>query len=98
MISLHAWSSFSSTPVTALLAYEYLLHGLRAIPGHEPERLMHDDSRGCLSCADKTQIDHKRRQGAICRDCVTALTQGAVPESLVLRLAEAVREVAQEPK
>jgi len=78
IVSLHNWSCFSSLRVTSFVAYESLLHGLRAVNDrYSPTRFWHEDSRACVFdfCAHKHGIDRKLQAGEMCRICTAALEE-----------------------
>lgn len=69
-------------PMAAFVAYETLLHGLRAgYPAYDPDALMHEETRGCLFdlCVDKADIPEKLLHGIICPECRPKLEQLGIP-------------------
>ena len=59
-----------TVPAEAFAAYEIVLHALRLLaPSYAPEKLMHDDTRGCLFdfCESRADVKAKLSAGCLCR-------------------------------
>lgn len=89
------------TALPAFLAYEIAHHGLRAYgPSWRPEALMHEDTRGCLLdfCGTRADIEIKLHTGDFCTQCQEGLRAAGMPMERLLRVAEAIRELAAAPQ
>jgi hypothetical protein len=88
-------------PAEAFAAYEIVLHALRLLaPSYAPEKLMHDDTRGCLFdfCESRTDVKAKLSGGRVCDPCREALAATGIPTDRVLNLVNAVRLLAATPQ
>ena len=95
------WNGSSTVPAEAFAAYEIVLHALRLLgPSYAPEKLMHDDTRGCLFdfCESRTDVKAKLSAGRVCEPCREALTAAGIPTDRVLNLVNAVRLLAATPQ
>jgi hypothetical protein len=99
--SLAGWRGGFAVPVEAFLAYELILHGLRALgPAWSPEHLTHEDTRGCVFdfCAHREDIEIKLQAADLCPSCRQALAANGLSLDRLLRLLEVVRTLAVPPK
>jgi Ca-activated chloride channel homolog len=97
IVSLDGWDGGFGVPLEAFLAYEIALHGLRGLgPAWLPERLMHEETRGCLFdfCAARLDVVRKLQAASLCRPCLDVLRRGGVPIDRVQRVADAIRALA----
>lgn len=97
LVSLHDWRRMSSVPAAALIAYEGLLHGLRAMnPSYDPIYVMHQESRGCMFdfCQEKAEVEIKLQAGHICTECLGHLSRLGFDTDLVTRAWSAVQQLA----
>lgn len=97
VVSLHGWERLSSLPERAMIGYEVLLHGLRAVSsGYAPELFLHDETRGCLFdfCSRKEEVSFKLRAGSLCEPCRRALPEIGISPTGVLSVLETVRALA----
>lgn len=81
LVAARGFESLTNLPLSAFLAYEMLLHGLRVYPGFDPDQLMHEEARGCLLdlCRDKQEIRRKLLGGTLCDDCRGRLEPLGIP-------------------
>ena len=101
VVSMADWNGSSNVPAEAFAAYEIVLHALRLLgPSYAPEKLMHDDTRGCLFdfCENRAEVKAKLSAGRLCDPCGQALTAAGIPGDRVLNLINAVRLLAATPK
>ena len=101
VVSMADWNGSSTVPAEAFAAYEIVLHALRLLaPSYAPEKLMHDDTRGCLFdfCESRTDVKAKLSAGRVCDPCREALTAAGIPTDRVLNLVNAVRLLAATPQ
>jgi Mg-chelatase subunit ChlD len=102
VVSMADWNGSSSpVPAEAFAAYELVLHALRLLsPSYAPEKLMHDDTRGCLFdfCEARADVKAKLAAGRLCDPCRHALTDAGIPDDRVLNLIHAVRLLAATPQ
>ena len=97
VVSLHQWEAISRLPVAAIIASELVFFGLRTISeAYDPRRHLHPETRGCLFdfCEEKSDIGFKLRTGDVCPACRKELARAGVPRERVLRMLDAVRELA----
>ena len=68
-------------------------------PSFAPEKLMHEDTRGCLFdfCESRGDVKAKLSAGRLCNPCRKALTDAGIPGDLVLNLLNAIRLLAATP-
>jgi Ca-activated chloride channel family protein len=100
VVSMADWSAASTVPAEAFVAYEIVLHALRLLgPSYAPEKLMHDDTRGCLFdfCESRTDVKPKLLAGQICDPCRQSLAAAGIPADRALNLVNAVRVLAATP-
>jgi Ca-activated chloride channel family protein len=100
VVSMADWNGSSPVAAEAFAAYELVLHALRLLsPSYSPDKLMHDDTRGCLFdfCESRTDIKAKLSAGRLCVPCRQALTAAGIPGDRVLNLINAVRLLAATP-
>lgn len=98
VVSAYDWSLVSRSPLAAGVAAAVVLHGWRMIcPGHDPDALFHDETRGCLFdlCREKTEVDRKLLAGDLCHDCRERLVAAGVAVEPILRALAAVRGLAR---
>ena len=69
-------------------------------PSYAPEKLMHDETRGCFFdfCESRTDVRAKLSAGRLCVPCRQALTNAGIPGDRVLNLVNAVRLLAAMPQ
>jgi hypothetical protein len=97
VVSLAGWAAGQAVPVEAFVAYELILHGLRALGAcWTPDRWMHDETRGCLFdfCAVRQEIERKLQAADLCPSCRATLGRAGVPVDRLQRLLEVVRTLA----
>jgi hypothetical protein len=71
IVSLAPWSGIAAVPVEAFIAFEIMLHGLRALgSGWTPERLMHSETRACLFdfCTTRPEMERVLQAADLCRN------------------------------
>jgi Ca-activated chloride channel family protein len=97
VVSLHAWDRTAAVDPAAFLAWEVLHHGLNVAPGYDPEKLLHDETRGCLFdlCRDRRDVEIKLQAADLCEDCTRRLGRMGVDVGAVRQVAEAVRSLAR---
>ena len=101
VVSMAGWNGSLTVPAEAFAAYEIVLHALRLLgPSFAPEKLMHDESRGCLFdfCEHRADVAAKLSAGRVCDPCRQALTAAGIPTDRVLNLVNAVRLLAATPQ
>jgi hypothetical protein len=84
-------------PAAALIAYEALLHGLRAMnPSYDPIYVMHQETRGCMFdfCQEKPEVEIKLQAGHICTECLGMLSSFGFDTDLVTRAWTSVQQLA----
>jgi Ca-activated chloride channel family protein len=87
-----------SSPVESFVAYELVLHGLRALsPSYDPTRLLHRETRACLFdlCEKKADVGIKLQAGHLCADCLKKLPAAGLDGEVVTRMWRAVQALAQ---
>jgi len=93
VVSSRDFTRITGLPIERFVAYEVLLHGLRA-PGarYDPLALLHRETRGCLFdlCIAKAEIAVKLRAPHICADCVRGLGDAGVDAASVVALWDAI--------
>ncbi len=97
IVSLAGWRGQVRVAGAAFVAYEVVLHGLRAAsPAYAPEQLMHGETRGCLFdfCGHREDIEVKLQAGDLCPACRERLAATGITVERVLRLTDAVRSLA----
>jgi hypothetical protein len=97
IVSLAPWSGIAAVPVEAFIAFEIMLHGLRALgSGWTPERLMHSETRACLFdfCTTRPQMERVLQAADLCKECRAALGRASFPVERAERLAKVVRTLA----
>jgi len=97
VVSLYDWQRVSSLPAAAFVAYQFVLHGWRAVcPTYDPYRLLHEQTRGCLFdvCRDKTAVEAKLRAGVLCWRCRWKLRRAGVSTGPLREALAAVRKLA----
>ena len=97
VVSTAGFVDMTGLPVEAFIAYELLLHGLRARSArYDPHALFHETSRGCLFdfCRDKPEIAVKLQLGHICDECVRALADVDIDPARLLTQWQAVQDLA----
>lgn len=98
VVSLAGWEDGTyRVPLEAFLAYELVLHGLRLLGrAWVPERLRHEETRGCLfdACLHRSDVELKLQAGDLCPSCREALVAAGAPLDRVERLARVVRLLA----
>jgi Ca-activated chloride channel family protein len=97
VVSLAGWDGGYAVPVEAFVAYELVLHGLRALgPAWSPEQLTHADTRGCLFdfCQNREDIEIKLQAADLCPSCRATLERGGVLMDRLQRLLEVIRMLA----
>ena len=97
VVSLAGVDAATRAPLSAFLAYEAVLHGLR--PGRsawEPDVLMHDETRGCVFdlCAVRSDIDVKLHSASLCGVCRERLRNARVDTGIVDSLLAVVRDLS----
>jgi Ca-activated chloride channel family protein len=101
VVSMADWNGSSPVPAEAFAAYELVLHALRLLsPSYAPDKLMHDDTRGCLFdfCEARAEVKAKLSAGRLCNPCRQALGAAGIPGDRVLNLINAVRLLAATPQ
>lgn len=79
-----------------LLAYETVLHGLRAArAAWDPDALMHGETRGCVFdlCEVRSDLDVKLHAASLCGPCRERLRRSRVDTGLVDALLSVVRDL-----
>ncbi len=96
VVSLADWEALCPVPAEAFLALQCLLCDLSRDDRLDARALFHEETRGCLFdlCAYKPDIEHKLRQGSLCRDCHAALERRGVDVTSVHQALARVRELA----
>jgi Ca-activated chloride channel homolog len=97
VVSLARWDGGDAVSTEAFVAYEVVLHGLRALgPRWTPEQWMHGETRGCLFdfCARRQDMEIKLQAADLCPSCRATLERGGVPLDRLQRLLEIVRTLA----
>lgn len=97
VISTRGEAQLAPHTLEGFLAYEILLHGLRALsPMYAPEQIWHEDVRGCLFdlCRQKVNVTLKLRCGWICPDCSGRLMGLRLPARGLRPALDAMRELA----
>ena len=97
IVSLAPWSGIAAVPVEAFIAFEIMLHGLRAFgSGWTPERLMHSETRACLFdfCTTRQEMERVLQAADLCQECRATLGSASFPVERVERLAKVVRTLA----
>ncbi len=101
VVSMADWDGTSTVPAEAFAAYEIVLHALRLLgPSFAPEKLMHEETRGCLFdfCESRGDVKAKLSAGRLCDPCRKALTDAGIPGDVVLNLINAIRLLAATPQ
>lgn len=101
VVSLAGLETATRAPLAAFLAYETLLHGLRAgAVGWDPEAWMHAETRGCLFdlCAVRSDVDVKLHAAGLCDDCRERLREARVDTGIVDALVAVVRGLAADSR
>jgi Ca-activated chloride channel family protein len=97
-ISVAGLDRLISLPAESFVAYELVLHGLRALSAsYDPMRLLHRETRACLFdlCENKAEVGIKLQAGHICVDCLQKLPAAGLDPDVVTRLWRAVQALAQ---
>jgi Ca-activated chloride channel family protein len=98
VVSLAGWEDGTvRAPLDAFLAYELVLHGLRLLGrAWRPERLLHEETRGCFfdACVHRPDVERKLQAGELCPACRQTLAAAGAPLDRIDRLAQAVRLLA----
>jgi Ca-activated chloride channel family protein len=97
VVSLAGWDGGCAVAAEAFVAYEVVLHGLRAIgPCWTPDQWMHAETRGCLFdlCGHRGDMEMKLQAADLCPSCRAALGRSGVPLDRLQRLLEVVRTLA----
>jgi Ca-activated chloride channel family protein len=98
--SLEGWDGGAGAPAEAFVAYEMVLHGSRhGRPGWDPVAAMHEDRRGCWgdACDTRAEIESKLEAGQLCPECRREYERAGVNVKQLLRLLDAVHDLAQRP-
>jgi serine/threonine protein kinase len=102
VVSLADLGPLTSLLAASFVAYELVLHGLRALwPEYKPEQLIHPETRACLFdlCQIKNDVGIKLQAGHICDTCRQNLSAlGLGRDDLVTQLWRAVQGLAQSKK
>lgn len=98
VVSLAGVEQLVSSPVASFIAYELVLHGLRAIrPGYDPASVLHPETRACLFdlCPHKADVAIKLQAGHICAPCLQKLAALGFDRDAVVQVWRAVQTLAQ---
>jgi Ca-activated chloride channel family protein len=97
VVSLAGWDGGWAVSTEAFVAYEVILHGLRALgPWWTPDQWMHAETRGCLFdfCRRRQDMEIKLQAADLCPSCRAALDRAGVPLDRLQRLLEVIRTLA----
>jgi Ca-activated chloride channel family protein len=97
VVSLSGVTDATTAPVEAFLAYETVLHGLRAArAAWDPDMLMHTETRGCVFdlCEIRSDLDVKLHSASLCIACRERLRRSRIDTGLVDTLLSVVRDLS----
>ena len=97
VVSLAGIGTETTAPREAFVAYEAILHGLRATgTAWDPEGLMHRETRGCLFdyCGVRSDLDVKLHAASLCDGCRERLRRARIDTGLLDALLSVVREIS----